>query len=81
MVSTVCLPGVWTDIPAVAAGDMLLEARGTGFYVDTTGTKPVAIGEAYALSPLESMVIAAGLPVAVQPAQPVVYVVATSNPV
>ncbi len=80
MVQTLCQPGVWTDIPAVA-GDMLLEARGTGFYVDTTGTKPAAIGEAYALASLESMVIANGLPVAVQPAQPVVAVAATSNPV
>jgi len=60
---------------------MLLEARGTGFYVDTTGLQPDNIAEGYALDGLEAMVIAEGLPVAVQPAQPVVYVIATSNPV
>ncbi len=75
MTATVCEPKVWTDIPDTG-GSMLLESRGTGFYVDTTGTKPTAIGEAYALASNEAMVIAAGLPVAVQPAQPVVSVVA-----
>ena len=80
MAVTICPPGVWTDIAAVA-GDMLLEARGTGFYVDTTGTKPADASEGYALASMQSMVIASGLAVAVQPAQPVVYVRAYSNPV
>ena len=80
MAITQCPPGEWTDISAVA-GDMLLEARGTGFYVDTTGTKPANPAEGYALASNESMVIAEGLAVAVQPAQPVVPVIAVSNPV
>ena len=80
MAVTICPPGVWTDIAAVA-GDMLLEARGTGFYVDTTGTKPADETEGFALASMESMVIASGLAVAVQPAQPVAYVRAYSNPV
>jgi len=80
MAVTVCPPNVWTDIPATG-GDMLLEARGTGFYVDTTGTKPADATEGYALASMESMVIVAGTPVAVQPAQPIKYVRAYSNPV
>lgn len=80
MAVTVCPPGAWTTIPATG-GDMLLEARGTGFYVDTTGAQPADPSEAYALAGMESMVIAAGLPVAVQPAQPVVPVRAYSHAV
>ena len=80
MAHTICPPNVWTDIPAVA-GDMLLEAHGTGFYVDTTGAKPANPAEGYALASNEAMVIAAGLAVAVQPAQNVKEVLAGSNPV
>ncbi len=80
MTVTVCAPGTWTDIPA-EAGDMLLEARGIGFFVDTSGTKPAAIGEAYALASGQSIIIASGLPVAVQPAQPVSPVKAYSHAV
>lgn len=78
MAVTKCPPGEWTDIPDTG-GDMLLEARGTGFYVDTSGTKPEDASEGYALAAMESMVIVAGTPVAVQPAQPVVYVRAYSH--
>jgi hypothetical protein len=80
MVQTVCEPGVWTPIAAVA-GDMLLEARGIGFYVDTTGAEPVNPAEGYALASNEAMVIKTGLAVAVQPAQAVKSVLAVSNPV
>ena len=80
MAITECPPNVWTDIPAVA-GAMLLEARGIGFYVDTTGTKPTNPAEGYALASNEAMVITEGLGVAVQPAQPVKSVIAVSNPV
>lgn len=81
MTITTCPPGVWTDIPAVVGGDMLLEARGRGCYVDTTGTKPANPAEGYALASNEAMVIATGLSVAVQPAQGVVSVNVYSNPV
>ena len=80
MAITECLPSVWTDIPAVS-GDMLLEARGVGFYVDTTGVKPANPAEGYALASNEAMVISSGIAVAVQPAQPVKSVIAVSNPV
>lgn len=80
MAITTCQPGVWTDIPDTG-GAMLLEARGIGFYVDTTGTKPANPTEGYALASNQSMVIDAGLPVAVQPAQPIKSVLAVSNPV
>lgn len=80
MAITECPPGVWTLIPDTG-GDMLLEARGIGFYVDTTGTSPANPAEGYALASNHSMVIAAGLPVRVQPAQPVKSVIAVSNPV
>jgi hypothetical protein len=75
-----CPPGAWTDIDAVT-GDMLLEARGIGFYVDTTGTKPANPAEGYALASNHSMVIKEGLAVAVYPAQPIKSVIAVSNPV
>ncbi len=78
MAVTNCPPGVWTDIPDTG-GSMLLEARGTGFYVDTSGTKPADPSLGYALAAMESMVIEAGIAVAVQPAQPVVPVRAYSN--
>jgi len=80
MAITECPVGVWTDIPAVG-GDMLLEARGIGFYVDTTGTAPENPAEGYALASNQSMVIKEGLSVAVQPAQDVKPVIAVSNPV
>lgn len=80
MTITVCQPGAWTDIPDTG-GAMLLEARGIGFYVDTTGVKPANPAEGYTLDGNKAMVIAAGLPVAVQPAQPVKSVIAVSNPV
>ena len=80
MAHTICEPKVWTTIPDTGTA-MLLEARGIGFYVDTTGTAPSLETEGYALASNESMVIAAGIPVAVQPAQPVLSVLAVSNPV
>lgn len=80
MTRTVCGPGVWTDIPDTG-GDMLLEARGMGFYVDTSGAKPADLGATIAMPSNGSMVIAAGTPVAVRPAQSVSPVVAISNPV
>lgn len=78
MTITVCEPGVWTDIPDTG-GAMLLEARGTGFYVDTGGGKPTNPAAAYALASNEAMVIAAGVAVAVQPAQSAISVIAVSN--
>lgn len=80
MPMTECPPNVWTAIPAVG-GDMLLEARGTGFYVDTTGAPPANPAEGYALASMEAMVIADGLTVNVQPAQPVLSVMAYSEAV
>lgn len=78
MAITNCPPGVWTDIPDTG-GEMLLEARGMGFYVDTSGTKPANPAEGYALASNEATVISAGTPVAVQPAQPSVAVNAYSH--
>jgi len=80
MAITECPPNAWTTIPDTG-GSMLLEARGIGFYVDTTGSPPVNPAEGYALASNEAMVIAAGLTVNVQPAQPVRSVRAVSNPV
>lgn len=80
MAITVCPPGEWTTIPDTG-GAMLLEARGIGFYVDTTGTPPVNPAAGYALASNQAMVIEAGLAVAVRPAQPVKSVIAISNPV
>lgn len=80
MTITTCQPGVWTDIPDTG-GAMLLEARGIGFYVDTSGVKPANPASVYALASNEAMVIAAGLTVAVQPAQPRKAVIAVSSPV
>ena len=79
MPMTTCPPGEWTTIPAPASGDMLLEARGIGFYVSTAATPPTNPAEGYALASNESMVIASGQTVNVQPAQPVKSVVAYSE--
>lgn len=76
---TECPPGQWTDIASVGA-DMLLEARGMGFYVDTTGTKPANPALGVALPSNSSMIIAAAASVAVHPAQSVKSVIAVSSP-
>ena len=78
MARTIAEPGVWTDITAFADGT-ILEARGIGFYVDTTGNKPANPTEGYALASGEAMVIASQ-DIAIQPAQPVKSVLAISNP-
>jgi len=80
MAQTIAEPNQWTLIPDTG-GDMLLEARGIGFYVDTTGARPANAAEGYALASNSAMVIAAGLVVNVQPAQSVKSVLAVSNPV
>ena len=80
MTITTCPPGVWTLIPD-SGSDTLLEARGLGFYVDTTGAPPSNPAAGYALASNRSMVIKAGLPIRVRPAQPVLSVIAVSNPV
>ena len=77
MAVTICPPGVWTPIPDTG-GDMLLEARGTGFYV-ATGTQPATPAEGYAQAAMTSRIIPAGTSVWVQPAQPIKYVRAYSN--
>ena len=64
MPKTSCAPGAYTDIPAVA-GNMLVEARGRGGYVDTTGAKPADYSEGYALASNSAYVVAEGLAVAV----------------
>ena len=75
---TVCPTGEWTTIPGTG-GEMLLEARGTGFYVSTAASPPANPAEGYALASNASMVINAGVPVSVQPAQSVVDVMAYSE--
>lgn len=75
MAITVCPPGVWTLVPAPG----IIEARGTGFYVDTSGTQPANPAEGYALASNEAMVTQAET-VYVQPAQPVLSVICVTNP-
>ncbi len=72
--------GVWTEI-IPAGGDPLREARGIGLYVDTTGLNPSNPAEGYALASNQSMVIKEGVPIFIQPAQPVRAVTAAYNPV
>lgn len=69
MAITACPAGQWTTIPAVG-GDMLLEMRGMGCYVDTTGSPPSNPGEGFAMASNSSLVIATGLVVNVYPAGP-----------
>ena len=76
-----CPVGEWTTIPPVVGGDMLLESRGMGFYVSTEVVPPTDPGEGYALASNAAMVIAATLPVAVQPAQDIFSVNAYSEAV
>ena len=79
MAITTCPPGQWTIVPDTG-GSMLLESRGMGFYVDTTGTPPANPAAGYALASNASLVIEAGLTVNVYPAGPK-EVIAVSNPV
>lgn len=80
MAITECPPNEWTLIADTGTA-MLLEARGIGFYVDTTGSPPANPAEGYALASNEGMVIQTGLVVNVQPAQNVKSVIAVSNPI
>ena len=74
MAITVCPPGVWTTVDAPG----IIEARGRGFYVDTSGTEPANPAEAYALASNSAMVVESGT-VAIQPAQPVMSVICVTT--
>jgi hypothetical protein len=75
MAITVCPPGVWTSIPAPG----LIEARGIGLYIDTSGTQPANPAEGYALASNEAMVTEAST-VFARPAQDVKSAIVVTNP-
>lgn len=79
MATTRCAAGVWTDLPVLGV-DMVIEAKGSGFYVDLTGNKPASVNYAFLLQGGESMIVTAGETASIRPAQDVLSVVCYWNP-